>query len=548
MKNLYLCLFLFLMGLPYLSAENYYWIGGSGDWSDPNHWSLSDLGTGVPAGVVPGMADNVYFNEYSFDSDGDTVFVSQNIDCNEMDWNSLSHTMVFYFRPDAGNLNVNIGASLFLSPFIDMVADGVTWSLNSKWQNNIVSTFGQELSNIQFDGSVADWTLFDNMNVSGDVRHLAGELNMIRGNVTCANFESSGEKLTMGNSTLYARNEIIFGKTLDLTMDNGSLACSVLKASGFTIDNLTLLLGKEIPRIEGADLVINNLDFGGEDVIDMLSDNNVEFVPEFELPAGETVTVRGNIVMGSICQNPVSLVSSVPGTQANILLEGGTIAAFANIRVRDVAVSGAQFIAYNSYDDGNNSGWQFVGTPGNCGLNVQMTGFQAICENRKPLLTWTTSTEVNSDYFVVEVSSDGVNFEEITQVTAAQNSTVVTNYLFRDTMPRSGKQYYRLRQVDLSGEYEYSDTIAASCAVLPPLEIYPNPTQQNAVLSLNLDEKANVKTEVYSQGGQLLAEESYELPKGVNELQLPVNNLPNGMYIVRVHVNEQILQQKFVKE
>jgi len=242
------------------------------------------------------------------------------------------------------------------------------------------------------------------------------------------------------------------------------------------------------------------------------------------------------------------LVSSVPGTQANLLLEGGTIAAFANIRIRDIAASGGQFIAYDSYDDGNNSGWQFFGTPGNCGLNVQMAGFQAVCENRKPLLEWTTSTEVNSDYFVVEVSSDGVNFEEVAQIPAAENSTAVTDYLFRDTMPRSGQQYYRLRQVDLSGEYEYSDTIIAPCTVLPPLEIYPNPTQQNAVLSLNLPEKANVKTEVYNQNGQLLAKESYELPEGVNELQLPVNNLPNGMYVIRVHVDEQILQQKFVKE
>lgn len=548
MKNLFLCFSLFLIGLPYLSAENYYWIGGTGEWSDAMHWSLSDLGDGVSAGVVPGVGDNVYFNEYSFDKDGDTIFVSQHIDCNEMDWLSLSNNVVFYFRPSAGNIDVNIGASLFLDTKIDLIDDGVNWILNSKWQNNLLLASDNELSNVIFDGTSGDWRLFGDLNVSGDIRHLSGELITDRKNITCNNFESLGDKLNLGSSTLYARQGIIFGKSLDLEMDNGSLVCTTLKASGFTLDNLTLLLGGEVPSIEGDNLTINNLDFGGVDVIDLLSTNVGSFIPTFELPAGETVTVLGNLLMSSICQNPVSLVSSVPGTQANLVLEGGGIAAFGNIRVKDVAASGGQFIAYDSYDDGNNSGWQFVGTPGNCGLNVEMSSFNASCENKKPALEWRTSTEINSDYFVVEVSSDGVDFKEVTQINAAQNSTNERFYTFTDTTPRSGQQYYRLKKVDLGGEYEYSDTVTAPCAVLPLLEIYPNPTQGMAMLSLNIPEEAEVKAEVYNQSGQLLVEENYDLAAGVHELSLPVKNLLNGLYIIRVQVDDQTLQQKFIKE
>jgi len=53
---------------------------------------------------------------------------------------------------------------------------------------------------------------------------------------------------------------------------------------------------------------------------------------------------------------------------------------------------------------------------------------------------------------------------------------------------------------------------------------------------------------VYNQSGQLLVEENYDLAAGVHELSLPVKNLLNGLYIIRVQVNDQTLQQKFIKE
>lgn len=537
-----------------LSAKNYYWIGGTGDWSDPKHWSLSDLGTGEPAEAIPTANDNVYFNEFSFTNDGDTVYVSAtDTYCHELDWGNIRHRVALHFRPDADdNKRIHIGGSLLLSPTLEIIGDEVTWTFRAASVNNLIMTFGKTLGHVEFDSEAGEWWLFDELKVKGTVRLMAGKLNTNANNIFCTDFESPGNvsrKLALGTSTLEARNALVLeNDNLNLNIGTSNLTCSVLKASGFKFNDVTLLLGETRPRIEGSGITVNNLNFGGADATGLLSSNTLNMPLDFVLPAGETLTVLGDVLVNSLCTNPVSLVSSQPGIQAYLVANNTVEVSYINIK--DVAVSGGNFVAYNSSDNGNNSGWIFSGEPGGCTLTVELSEFTAECQNRNVILNWTTETEVNSAYFGIEVSSDGRNFKEITKISAAGNSTEPLDYTFVDPELRTDEQhYYRLNQIDAFNETEYSEILNVSCLPPPPdvIDIYPNPIGNVAVLHLNLPATDNVRVEVYNSFGQLLINETRLAPEGIHDLDISMFYMLPGIYIVKVYIDGRYMKKKFVK-
>lgn len=554
MKYFYLALFTLLINT-HLSAENYYWIGGTGEWSDPAHWSLSEFGTDESANTIPTIEDNVYFNEFSFANDGDTLYVSENdIYCSEMDWTDLTKQVVFYFRTNPNEAKrLNISGSLLLSPDVRVAGDDALWLFNSTAVNNLVYTAENMLPHAEFNNETGSWQLFDDLNVRGIIRHWGGELMTDDKAISCRNFMSTGStlrRLVLGNSTIEASQELrLENNNLDLEIGTSTLSCSVLHASGLTLNDVVLLIGEAIPRIEGGNLSFNNLSFGDIDAIDLLSTTLSGAPLEFVLPAGTGINISGSFLVSSLCQTPVSLISSQPGVQAFIYNQAGFIGVH-DVRIRDINANGGAFVALESYDDGNNSGWNFIGDPGFCDLPVELSSFTADCENRNTRLQWTTETEINSAHFAVEVSRSGADFEEIAKIPAAGNSTSPQNYTFVDTDLRVGEHYYRLKQVDTDGTYEYSEIIAVICITTTPenIEIYPNPVKETATIRLNLAADVNIRATVFNQQGQLLLEKNNAMNAGFHDINFDINQLPTGVYVLQVCINEQCEAQKFLKE
>lgn len=111
-------------------------------------------------------------------------------------------------------------------------------------------------------------------------------------------------------------------------------------------------------------------------------------------------------------------------------------------------------------------------------LPVQLTSFQAVLQNEyQSVLRWTTASELNSAYFVVERSTDGVSFYEVGRKTAAGASTLSRAYELRDPSPLTALTYYRLRQVDTDKKTVYSQvvTLAPSAREAAQANVYPNP-------------------------------------------------------------------------
>mgnify|MGYP003652594050 FL=1 len=92
-------------------------------------------------------------------------------------------------------------------------------------------------------------------------------------------------------------------------------------------------------------------------------------------------------------------------------------------------------------------------------LPVELTSFEAVRTEDNVRLEWTTASELNNDYFEVLKSYDGEIFSVIGYVDGHGTSSEVIDYSYTDSEPKQA--YYRLRQLDYDGQFEYSDVVAA---------------------------------------------------------------------------------------
>lgn len=178
------------------------------------------------------------------------------------------------------------------------------------------------------------------------------------------------------------------------------------------------------------------------------------------------------------------------------------------------------------------------------GLPVELLNFDVNCEKDISTLRWTTSSEINNDYFIIEKSNDGEQFHQIGIVKGFGNSSVIRDYSFEDDDVISGADYYRLKQVDFNGEYYYSNTIVRKCSS-NNFNIYPNPA--NSILNINWEKSSNQVVDVIITNsiGQVVFE------KTTNKALTSVNieSLNKGFYqlqIVEDNNNRSI--SKFVKQ
>jgi hypothetical protein len=115
---------------------------------------------------------------------------------------------------------------------------------------------------------------------------------------------------------------------------------------------------------------------------------------------------------------------------------------------------------------------------GQAPLPVELVQFTAVRQASAVRVAWTTASEKNSAYFVVQRSADGQAFAEVAHVAAQGNSANRRDYTSLDAAPLAGLSYYRLKQVDRDGTFTYSAAVAVrfeSQAVAASLLAYPNP-------------------------------------------------------------------------
>ncbi len=181
-------------------------------------------------------------------------------------------------------------------------------------------------------------------------------------------------------------------------------------------------------------------------------------------------------------------------------------------------------------------------------LPLNILSFTATQQGAANLLQWTTGQEINSSYFGIERSPDGVNFTTIGQVSAAGNNRIAKSYSLLDTKPISGTNYYRLKMVDKDGGFTYSPVRTVNDATHFSASIYPNPVQNHLSLLFNSDKAQTVGMQIVNSEGKVMATQQIEVAAGVSTHNMNTASLSNGAYYIRLVSEEGQTRVKFVKE
>ena len=178
-------------------------------------------------------------------------------------------------------------------------------------------------------------------------------------------------------------------------------------------------------------------------------------------------------------------------------------------------------------------------------LPVIMTAYVAKERDGNVELTWRTAQEIDSDYFAVEHSTNGVDYTELSRVQAAGSSTEPRKYVFVHESPATGENYYRLRQVDLDASFIYSDTrIVTIDRNIVPVNIFPNPAF-NVVSVRGLDTRGSVRVRILDNSGAIMTE---RVTFGDNNIEaFEVNHLAKGLYFIQIISDNEVTTHKFVK-
>ena len=158
-------------------------------------------------------------------------------------------------------------------------------------------------------------------------------------------------------------------------------------------------------------------------------------------------------------------------------------------------------------------------------------------------LNWTTSLEINADYFIVEKSNDNIHFSRIDSVPAANSGRFMTNYISYDNTPAQGINYYRLRMVDVLGNYRYSQLVVMRLTNSKVPLMYPNP----ATASVNIIQGTDVikSVTVYDLTGRRLL--NIANSNNAQILNITLLGLPRAMYIVEIRTQNGAFRNKLLK-
>lgn len=357
------------------------------------------------------------------------------------------------------------------------------------------------------------------LNVATTMESTAGEINVANNFVTG----------TAEGSFLSSNTTINVGNDFDIT---GS--------SGATISSGFLEVGRDFNYNGGTNTTINT---------DMLVHR------DFNVQSGATLRLGGNVDVLN-----------------NMVHDGGAI----------LEVNG-EFDVQNTYSSAGSSsvrgsgifGWGTFNDcfGGSCGANVTCVGGTTYTNEEPPfnpidlnvcgevlpvtfvavsatptsdgiLIEWSTAMEENNDFFTIERSTDGVNFEEIGQKSGAGNSQELIHYAFVDHTSLSGIVYYRIKQTDLDGRYDYS--WITSINIKASLSLFPNPAMAQQAITIAMDREVSgeqLLTIIDINGRMIFSSKiifSENNSKTINPELVP------GVYIVKLSGDAESKQQKLI--
>ena len=264
-----------------------------------------------------------------------------------------------------------------------------------------------------------------------------------------------------------------------------------------------------------------------------------------------SVTWQGNTLQTITWDVANTSVAPVNAAEVNILLsiDGGNT--FTEILASNIPNDGTEQLqipnlpttearikveaAANVFFDISNENFTIEDNP----IPVELTAFFVIGIEEGALLKWTTVTETNNAGFSIEKSTNNKEFTEISFVEGMGTKTEITDYSYTDKNVKAGIYYYRLKQIDLDGSFNYSNSVevdinAPTAFILS--QNYPNPFNPSTNIKFSLPVDSKVAINLYNTLGEkvdVLVDK--ELSIGHHELNFNASSLSNGIYYYTIN-------------
>ncbi len=176
-------------------------------------------------------------------------------------------------------------------------------------------------------------------------------------------------------------------------------------------------------------------------------------------------------------------------------------------------------------------------------LNVELNQFYSNCIENSIQLHWSTSNEKNNDFFILEYSEDGKQFQYEATIDGHGTTSELSHYSYQTSSSKNG--YYRLLQYDFDGRINILKTIDVNCAQQKRLVVFPNPTQQNLqILMKDVIKDGNASLQLINMQGSILMNKP--LTKQVMDLNL--DGIERGTYLLKVTIDENVYLEKIIKQ
>jgi hypothetical protein len=173
----------------------------------------------------------------------------------------------------------------------------------------------------------------------------------------------------------------------------------------------------------------------------------------------------------------------------------------------------------------------------NLPLPIELLSFDAKLKGTYVDLNWSTATEINNDYFVVERAGEDLIWEPVLEKAGAGNSNSFLSYSDKDRKPLNGFSYYRLKQVDFDGGFSYSDPVSIFNKTIVDSEdvfMYPNPSAMGSVFLrlpfVTRDFETIVR--LFDMSGKQIYSERFDTSSELFEFRY--GELKPGIYLVNI--------------
>jgi hypothetical protein len=193
------------------------------------------------------------------------------------------------------------------------------------------------------------------------------------------------------------------------------------------------------------------------------------------------------------------------------------------------------------------------GSLGAAPLPVELSKFEAECNDGQVNIVWETASEINNKGFQIERSLDGFNnYAIIAEQLLSDNegnSTTPKSYMDIDAAPFAGTSYYRLKQMDQNGAYEYHGPVSVNCGSASGLDINSaihNQEEQTVVLNFNAEEDEIVYYTLIDYRGQRVAEQEVNAKAGGNQVNISTIGVNKGIYMLSIKNKYKTITDKIV--